>query len=154
MNNIYFDTMISDFYTHGALMMRKLIEEDTEKMEGYIIGVNPYDFWELELQKWQTSKGKVRGFSKSLIRSWTYPWSSENGNMPLLDTYFYMKGLVKSRHAVEFENSLMYDPDELKAKQKEMYLDMGEMLHKHGDEYLELAKTIDNNNGNTNQKQE
>lgn len=73
----------------GALLIKRMIEEDLPESSFFHKGVDPY--------KWLAS---IFGKTERGIRSWTYDWSGVSGSRPNVEDFFYLVSIAGSDRAV------------------------------------------------------
>ncbi|MFC1477598.1 hypothetical protein ACFL6L_03920 [candidate division KSB1 bacterium] len=111
----------------GALLFRRMIEEDLPNAPDFPGKTDPY--------KWLSKK---IGKSARLLRAWAYDWESPSGIRPNIIDFFNIIYLAKSQRPVELFEGIITD-----ATAKQKLQNHGNLLKKIAVHIRELADTID-----------
>ena len=125
---VFFESESRPLTEAGALVIRRIIEEDIVNIPDFPPGGDPY--------KWLSERLKK---SERALRGWGYDWNGPSGFKPNLIDFLTLIYMSKSRRGIEFLEELIQD-----ATPEQREKSHGNVLKKVAQHIKELADTIDN----------
>lgn len=92
---VVFEGEIKTFNEAGALLIKRMIEEDLVEFPFFPEGVDPY--------RWLAS---VFGKGERTLRYWAYDWSSPSGKRPTIYDFFCLISIVGSGRVISLMKNL------------------------------------------------
>ena len=92
---VIFEGELKSYGEAGALLIKRMIEEDLPESSLFQKGADPY--------RWLSS---VFGKTDRTIRAWTYNWSGPSGAKPTIFDFFYLVSIAGSGRAIDLLSNM------------------------------------------------
>ncbi len=128
---VLFEGEVKSFSEAGALLIKRMIEEDLPKSSYCPDGVDPY--------KWLTS---IMDKTERTIRGWAYDWDSPSGKKPTIHDFFCLISIIGSGRAYTLLKNLGsgLTPEEQSKQYGNMIKTVADHIRKLVEDLDELAQ--------------
>lgn len=125
-SSLFYSGKIRTMTEAGAMVVRRMIEEDLPNTKWFPKAVDPYE-WLADIMK----------KSEKTIRGWTCDWSSSSGAKPTIVDFLNLIYITKSQRSIELIKGLLED-----ASPEELAKNHGNILKKIANDMIELGEKI------------